>query len=83
MPITAIAGEDFAAIDVLLVFGAPLPTSLAGGAGARPDHPITRNRRTSAPSGRALTWAVGSSRGRVVDEFGGDQLDAEAAVSCT
>src|SRR6202022_1200115 len=26
---------------VLLVFGAPLPASLAGGAGARPDHPIS------------------------------------------
>jgi hypothetical protein len=29
---------------VLLVFGAPLPASLAGGAGARPDHPITGRR---------------------------------------
>ena len=27
---------------VLLVFGAPLPASLAGGAGTRPDHPISR-----------------------------------------
>src|SRR6266478_6245615 len=26
---------------VLLVFGAPCPASLAGGAGARPDHPIS------------------------------------------
>jgi hypothetical protein len=26
---------------VLLVFGAPLPASIAGGAGARPDHPIS------------------------------------------
>jgi hypothetical protein len=28
---------------VLLVFGAPLPASLAGGEGARPDHPINGN----------------------------------------
>jgi hypothetical protein len=28
---------------VLLVFGAPLPASIAGGAGARPDHSISRH----------------------------------------
>src|SRR6476659_9277364 len=37
---------------VLLVFGAPLPASLAGGAGTRPDHPIKGSRVYGAP----LSW---------------------------
>jgi hypothetical protein len=33
---------EFLRHGVLLVFWRPLPSSLAGGAGARPDHPISR-----------------------------------------
>jgi hypothetical protein len=35
---------------VLLVFGAPCPASLAGGAGARPDHPISVHCRAEESS---------------------------------
>src|SRR5260370_17302136 len=40
MPITAILLSSFWDMACSFVFGAPLPALLAGGAEARPDHPI-------------------------------------------
>src|SRR5580704_11095154 len=47
----------------LLVFGAPCPASLAGGAGARPDHPINRLQPFGSSARRILSEMMHSTWG--------------------
>src|SRR5229473_2080343 len=47
---------------VLLVFGAPCPASLAGGAGARPDHPISGHEPVSSDELRSSRYPYSFGR---------------------